>query len=311
MSYTEQLKQKFFSLPKSLQDAVRSEANNAYLVEVAQKYMLNEEQQMELIHDAAYVVLGEHSRDSFASRLVEIEGVGEKPAQAMAKMIDDRIFTPLTVDIADAASRSIAQSATTAVAKENVEDGSDSESTQEVASEEDVIIPITSAHSEQDDSAEEEIPAQAPKEDVEAPAFEQETEKVENDPEEEDENVITIPTITITKPPRFIPLKDLKQGSIRMRPAPEGIPSRQDSPVFPRPAPNAIHTLKNDITSPPKPPAPTPHVLPRIEPTPEGLASKIPPRAELKVPVPHKPTPSSNTAPTSSGDPYRESIDSK
>ena len=129
------------------------------------------------------------------------------------------------------------------------------------------------------------------------------------------ENVIAIPTITVTKPPRFIPLKDLKQGSVRTRPAPEGIPAANTMPSFPKPSRDAIHTLKSDAKAPVTPARQhesSPQVLSRIEPTPERIASTLTPiekNADTTT-TPKLPEATPQKEP-SIGDPYREPVDMK
>lgn len=322
MTYTEQLQQKFFSLPESLQDAVRSDTNNQFLVSLAKKYMLNDDQQMDLVHTSAYVLLGEVSRADFAHRIADIDGVGEQAAQVVAKMIDEKLFAPLSKEITEAAKNRIPRTPV-----------EDSKNIAEEASpqEQEVFVQKTPLRISEDATPpiitppEPEIEAEEPLEVENAPnpiptpepspitpepepqpIEALETTQTQDEDLPKETGVITIPTITVTKPPRFIPLKDLKQGSIKMRPAPEGIPSRNTMPSFSKPSAGAIHTLKNDAPRTPIAPAQTPSVLPRIEPTPEKLASIIQPSVPAPMPPQPRETPITQGG---SSDPYREPIE--
>jgi|GEM_PF-3639771 len=342
MTYTEQLQQKFFSLPKSLQDAVRSEENNTFLENLAKKYMLNSDQQMDLVHTSAYVLLGEISRADFGKRIALIDGVGEAAAQAIARTIDEKLFAPLAKEIEDALQNRIPTGA--------IESDLENEQVNEVKQtpqeksefvppkapsqqkwrmpRQETPVPTQSAPVVKKEEPEETIAISTPPpQSTPTPQEQGDSEPTPTKTVASDEpatpDVITIPTITITKPPRFIPLKDLKQGSIKARPAPQGVPSRDTMPSFPSTPPRTDPSTKletnsstelgvNSSTQTPKnniPPAstiPTPSVLPRIEPTPEKLASTV----ITPQPQTPKPAPSPMAIPrTPSNDPYHEPID--
>jgi len=365
MSYTSQLQKKFFLLPKSLQDAVRSEENNTFLLNLAKKYMFNEDQQAALVHTSAYVLLGEVSRTDFGRHIARIDGVGEAAARAISKLVDEKLFMPLVQDIDEALQKRIPRDSIEPQDTERELTTEPQESFAEPSQEfippetstpqkwrmprEATATPVAPAPVAEKEQPEEVIIAQtpppppepkAPTEPVQTPKVEvvptpqvfenpEIIEPIESKTVAPDEpatpDVITIPTITITKPPRFIPLKDLKQGSIKARPAPQGVPSRDTMPSFQKTPPpssqtnpsttlkasNAMHTLKNDASPTPVPtPTSTSSVLPRIEPTPEKLASTvITPQPQAATPANPVTTSSSAQGKLPSNDPYHEPID--